>query len=199
MPLQSTDRLADRGLADAVDLRGLGEAFGFSQVAKYFEAFKLHNQIEQESCLSVNKPLRPAPGLGSSGPSPHPSARWLRGGRSSYPNSLSQKEPPDCAPNRGHAEQNEDYPNYDMGDLNSEEQGQDADDGDDGHRAVGANPRPYLFDHVHTRVLTDLPARGIRKDLSPNEALLATKFMRQLRAPSYGFRCSARRTCTGRP
>jgi hypothetical protein len=37
--------LADRRLRDAVDLRGLGEAFGFSQVAEYFEAFDLHKQI----------------------------------------------------------------------------------------------------------------------------------------------------------
>ena len=47
MPLQRADRLADRRLADAVDLRGLGEAFGLGQVAEYFKAFKLHKGIEQ--------------------------------------------------------------------------------------------------------------------------------------------------------
>ena len=44
MPLQRTDLLADGGLGDAVDLRGLGETFRFGQVAEYFQAFDLHKR-----------------------------------------------------------------------------------------------------------------------------------------------------------
>jgi hypothetical protein len=31
-------------LTDVIDLRGLGEALGFGQVAEYFQTFKLHNE-----------------------------------------------------------------------------------------------------------------------------------------------------------
>ena len=55
MPLQRTDRLADGGLGNPVDRSSLGEAFGFSQVAKHFEAFNLHNDIEEKDRLIVNK------------------------------------------------------------------------------------------------------------------------------------------------
>ncbi len=41
---QRADLLADRRLGDAVDLGGLGETFGFGQVAKNFQAFNLHKR-----------------------------------------------------------------------------------------------------------------------------------------------------------
>jgi hypothetical protein len=42
LTLEGTDLLADGGLSDFVDLRGFGEAFGFSEVTKYFQTFDLH-------------------------------------------------------------------------------------------------------------------------------------------------------------
>ena len=61
MPLQRADRLADRRLADAVNLRRPGEAFSFCQVAEDLEAFKMHNGIEQKSCFPVNYGLLRSP------------------------------------------------------------------------------------------------------------------------------------------
>jgi hypothetical protein len=34
--------LADGGLGDTVDLRGLGKAFGFGQITEDFQTFDLH-------------------------------------------------------------------------------------------------------------------------------------------------------------
>ncbi len=42
LPFQRTDLLADSGLSNVVDLRGLGETLGFGQVAEDLEAFDLH-------------------------------------------------------------------------------------------------------------------------------------------------------------
>jgi hypothetical protein len=46
VPLQIADCLADGGLVTTVDLRGLGEAFSFAQIAKNFQRFHLHKWIE---------------------------------------------------------------------------------------------------------------------------------------------------------
>src|SRR5882724_3362245 len=46
LPFQGADLLADSGLCNTVDLCGLGEAFGFGEVAKDFETFYLHLIIE---------------------------------------------------------------------------------------------------------------------------------------------------------
>ena len=45
LAFQRTDLLADGRLGDVVDLRGLGEALGFGQIAKDFQALNLHKRI----------------------------------------------------------------------------------------------------------------------------------------------------------
>ena len=45
---QRADLLADRRLGDFVDLRGLGETLGFSQVAKDFQTLDLHKNTEYD-------------------------------------------------------------------------------------------------------------------------------------------------------
>ena len=42
LPLQRADLLADCGLCDVVDLRGLGETFRLGQITEHFKAFYLH-------------------------------------------------------------------------------------------------------------------------------------------------------------
>ena len=46
MPFQGADLLADGGLGDFIDLRRLGKAFGFRQVAEDLETLDLHKKIE---------------------------------------------------------------------------------------------------------------------------------------------------------
>ena len=62
MFLQGADRLANRRLADAVDLGGLGEALSLCQVAEHFQAFKLHNCIKQKNWFTVNQRFYAVPG-----------------------------------------------------------------------------------------------------------------------------------------
>jgi hypothetical protein len=45
--------LADGGLGDTVDLGGLGEAFGFRQVAEHLYTFDLHCRIKSNNPVLV--------------------------------------------------------------------------------------------------------------------------------------------------